>query len=458
MIKLLFSSFIFLFGLSLFGNGKPININFEDLSIQELIRITSKITKRNILITKKIEGKVDFISQSTLNKEELLALLIKVLNSKNFTLIEDGTILKVIPLVKKENKTSSKIAKKNNINQITKIIKLKNLESKTVMPIVNKMVNNYKYRPFVSYEHESNVVILMGRKNIINEISNLVYKLDVRKTQIFVEARIIEVSEIRTKNVGIKYGLSGGKLSGSSLFTFASSLNEGSSIVLDSAIKDFTPFGMSSVLALGATINLLKENLALEIVSEPSILCIDNQESSIYVGETRSIKTGSTTTSGGNVNDSYVREDIGLKLSVKPRVMGNEISLNIQTILEDIKESKTQSGNPVTLKKEIKTTAIVKNAESVILGGLIKSKIDFSSEDVPFFSDIPIFGNLFKNEKRIKDKINLIIIITPHIIHKNENLTFVRNKLAKLKLLENEYTQALKNSLEKKVSKLEKGE
>ena len=449
MYKLVLCVLYFFLQIPIYANDKAININFNNLSIQELIKITSRITKRNILITKKIEGEVDFISQTPLTKEELLDLLIKVLNSKDFTLIEDGNILKIVPQEEKKQIVDKKIV----ISRVTKIIRLKNLKSKKIMPIINKVISSYKNKPIVSYEHESNNVIIIGNKNEVNELTELINKLDIRKIQIFVEARIIEISEIKTKNLGVKYGLSGGQLSGSSLFTFASSLNEGSSIVLDSSIKDFTPLGSMSVFALGATINLLKENLALEIVSEPSILCLDNQESSIYVGETRSIKIGTTTTSGGNINDSYTREDIGLKLSVTPRVMGNEILLEIQTVLEDIKQSKTLSGNPITLKKEIKTTAIVKNSESIILGGLIKNKIDFASENIPLLSDIPILGNLFKNQKRIKDKVNLVIIITPHIIHKNEDLTFIRNKLAKLKLLEGEYTRLLKNSLEKRISK-----
>jgi len=442
--------------LVLFANERNININFNDLSISQLINITSKITKRNILITKKVEGKVDFVSNSPLNKEELLALLIKVLESKNFTLIEDGNLLKIVPHLK----TKSRIVDKNKISKktevFTEVVKLKYTQSKRVELLLSKLILQFKDKPFLSYDYESNLIIIIASKKNIKTIKDLINKIDIKKTQIYVEARIIEISEVKTRNLGIKYGFGAGKLSGSSLFTFASSLNEGQSVVLDSAIKDFTPFGISSVFALGAAINLLKENLALEIISEPSILCIDNKESSIYVGETRSIKTGTTTTSGGNISDSYVREDIGLKLKVKPRVLDNEILLDIETILEDIKQSNTQSGNPVTLKKQIKTTAIVKDGESVILGGLIKNKFDTTSEDIPFFSDIPLFGNLFKNKTRIKDKINLVLIITPHIIHENENLTFIRQKLAQFKLMEDKYTQIIKESLLKKEMELKK--
>jgi len=112
MIRLIIWISILFLNTTLISSDKSININFNDLSIQELIKITSKITKRNILITKKIEGKVDFISQTPLNKEELLALLLKVLNSRNFTLIEDGNILIIVPLVKKQKK--KKISNRQN--------------------------------------------------------------------------------------------------------------------------------------------------------------------------------------------------------------------------------------------------------------------------------------------------------------------------------------------------------
>ena len=435
MHKVIFLSLFCFFNIILHANNKPVNINFEDLDISQLIKITSKILNRNILITKKVEGKVDFVSHKPLSKEELLALLIQVLNTKDFTLIEKNNILKVVPFIEKKD-TKKKI-------KISKIISLKNIESKKIMPILLKLVNEYKNKPFVAFEHDSNSVILMGQKNVVNEISTLISKIDKRRTQIYVQAKIIEISETKTKNVGIKYGLDAGKLNSSSLFTFSSSLNNGS------ILSDFATTGMTKLFALGATINLLKENQALEIVSEPSILCLDNKESSIYVGETRSIKTGETLSVGGNTTSSYKREDIGLRLSVKPRVLDDEIILNIQAILEDIIEAKTSSGNPHTLKKEIRTTAIVKNGESVVLGGLIKSKIDSINEAIPFFSEIPLIGNLFENTKDIKDKINLMIIITPHIIHEHEDLTTIRNKLARLKLLENQYTKSLISTLER---------
>ncbi len=155
---------------------------------------------------------------------------------------------------------------------------------------------------------------------------------------------------------------------------------------------------MSSGLALGASINLLKQSGALDIVSEPSILAINNKESSIYVGETISIKVSSSVTDGGTVKENFEREDVGLTLKVKPRISNEtKVILDIETTLEGVKTTQTISGNADTSKKQIKTTAILNNGESVIIGGLIENKSEKTEQKVPVLGDVPLFGELFKN-------------------------------------------------------------
>ena len=206
-------------------------------------------------------------------------------------------------------------------------------------------------------------------------------------------------------------------------------------------------------------INLLKENYALDIVSEPSILCINNQECSIYVGETISVKTSNTLSSGGLSKDSFKREDIGLSLKVKPRISNkNKVMLHIEAILEGVTNRVSVSGNPDTSKKEIKTTAIVNNGESVIIAGLIENKIEITNTKVPLLGDIPFFGNLFKNKNENKAQTSLVIIITPYIIPKSKDLSYVREQLSELKILERKYTKELelrllKNKLKNKLQK-----
>ncbi len=593
------------FGLLFAGSKEQININFKDLKISDLIKITSKIINKNILLTYKVNGKVDFISNKPVYKEDILNILIFVLEEKGYTIIDNKGILRIVrindaskyntPVYKDTSKIStsqmltevfvvhhsnvdyisakirhliSKSAKlvtdKNSnsivltdflsniktvkkvigiisedskktieiinfknikasavisdvknvaktifnekiekekvavllnkdtnaimlvgkaknvdflkrylldienkgslVEKVVEVVYLKNAESKNIIKILTSIISNKKYKdqnnkPFASIDEESNAIILMGQKEEINYFKELIDKLDIDRQQVYVQARIIEVNEGKSDNIGVKYGLAGGTLGNDGLFTFASNMGGATvaSSLISGAAADITT--LKKGLALGATINLLKNNQAIDIVSEPSLLCINNKESSIYVGETKSFQTGatSTTSSSDTTNITFKREDVGLTLKVKPRISsGGKVSLDISVVLEDAKELQDGQTNPDTSKKDIQTTAIVNNGEAVILGGYIKNTTDRIEDKVPFFGDIPILGALFTNNKEVQSRINLVIIITPYMIPTSSDLTSIRTQLSQLKVLEDKYTQDLKVRLEERKLQIQK--
>ena len=481
-----------------------ININFKDMKIDDLVKITSKIINKNILLSQDIEGSVDFIPNNKVSKDELLSILKYTLEEKGYKLVEENNILRV--LKKDEVEKESVIIKLKNIDvnfakqsleniskqfedkdvniignsldnsimiisnkknleylqkyiknidnnsvsnkKLTKIINLKNSDSINIIKIVDDIVNKKIYttptnKPVISNDIESNSIIVMGNVEEINKILSLIEELDKEKTQVYVQAKIIEVNDDLVNQIGVSYGIFGAKSAGNVLSSFSSSLNKGEipSFFIDGIkIPD-----MTSGLALGASINLLKQSGALDIVSEPSILAINNKESSIYVGETISIKVSSSVTDGGTVKENFKREDVGLTLKVKPRISSEtKVTLDIETILEGVKTTQTISGNADTSKKQIKTTAILNNGESVIIGGLIENKSEKTEQKVPVLGDVPLFGELFKNSVENSRKNNLVIIVTPYLIPKTKDITYIRNKLSELKNLEDRY---LENSL-----------
>ncbi|MBU0924827.1 hypothetical protein KKG81_08085 [bacterium] len=512
----LFFSFLMYFHLC--ANDK-ININFTDLKVSDLIKITSKVINKNILFTQEIQGTVDFIPNSDLSKEELVKILDLVLEDKGYRLIENKNILRVIKLsdIKKESlsiklknikaidakKKLDELSKsifdeekqkisiienfndnslifigdKKDIEYLSKYIKdvdnqtilkkkelkifsLKNVEASNVIKILEEIINKKIYldpndKPLFSLDIESNSIVLMGILEELSYIENLINELDKEKTQVYVQAKIIEVNDDLINQIGVSYGIFGASASNNVLSSFSSSLNKGTvpSLSIDGLkIPDLT-----SGLALGASLNLLKQNGALDIVSEPSILAINNKESSIYVGETISIKVSSSVTDGGTIKENYEREDVGLTLKVKPRISNDtKVTLDIETILEGVKTTQTISGNADTSKKQIKTTAILNNGESVIIGGLIENKVESTNQKVPVLGDVPLFGELFKNTVNNTKKNNLVIIVTPYLIPKTKDITFVRNKLSELKNLEDRYladslVRLKEESLKKKI-------
>ncbi|MDD2291662.1 MAG: secretin N-terminal domain-containing protein [Aliarcobacter sp.] len=431
--------------LNLFANDE-ININFKDLKIMDFIKITSKIVNKNILITDEIEGNVNFVSNKSVNKNELTKILNYVLEYKGYKLVFNDDIYRVVksssePIILETTDSP----KEEIIKKEIKIFPLKNIEASNVLKVIDSVSSKNSYdnpndKPSISLDEDSNSIIVKASIKEIDEIRLLINELDVEKGQVYVQARIIELNDELVNQIGVSYGIFAASANNNGLTTFSSSLNKGN--IPTFSVDGLTIPDITSGLALGATLNLLRQNGALDIVSEPSILAINNKESSIYVGETISIKTSSSVTDGGTTRENFQREDVGLTLKVKPRISNEKkVTLEINTVLEGVKTTQTISGNADTSKKEVKTTAILNNGESVIIGGLIENKVETTNQKVPVLGDIPLFGELFKNSTSNNKKNNLVVIITPYLIPKSKDITFIRNKLSELKNLEDKYLE-----------------
>ncbi|WP_151947155.1 type II secretion system protein GspD [Aliarcobacter butzleri] len=438
MKKIFIVSLLVFYALNLYSNDE-ININFKDIKVDDLIKITSKITKRNILVTQIINEKVDYIPTQKITKENLFDILETTLKEKGYFLVEENGVLKVkkVEIIKEEE-------------QFTEVVGLKNVDGTNIIKILDDVVNkkyiNKPTKPFVSLDLESNSLVVMASKDELKQIKDLIQELDKEKAQVYVQAKIIEVNNELVNKIGISYGIINASARSDGINAISSNLNGGSNAIkeaVDTLGIRMSDVNIKSGLALGASLNLLQQNGALDIVSEPSILAIDNKESSIYVGEKISVEISSTLTDGGLQRTNYEREDIGLTLKVKPRISSDtKLTLEINTLLEGIKSTSVSAGqNPDTLKKEIKTAAILNNGESVIIGGLIENKNETIEQKVPVLGDIPLFGELFKNDSKMNKKNNLVIIVTPYMIPKSKDITYIREQLSELKKLEDKYLQ-----------------
>lgn len=580
---------------------RTINIDFKDLEIEDFIKLVSRVTNKNVLLDRPIRGKIEFISSTPIYKENLLEILISILESKGYTLIDQGEFYgvvrgneaakynlpvlaeedtsikqlitvsirpkvenvdvitsKIMHLVSKsakvvtmkENNTilitdypkniqtirsviemidetqrkevrfvelqHAEVAKiYNNVNQLAremfkqdipservqviqdpdtnsivivgkpsnlvrmqkiidqfdreippeeseaelvKILTLKHSEAVDVAKVIKDIVNTKKYdkpelKPRISQDESKNAIVIVGAAESIREVLEIVEQLDTEKQQVFVQAQIIEINVNKAEQLGAQWGLEGGILNSGGLYTMAANLG-GSSFVLDSLSSFLSTSTVSSGLALGAGLNLLKSNNAAETVSEPSILAVDNKESSIYVGQTESILTSSV--SGDNETDltrnTFTREDIGLSMKVKPRISQfGKVALEVETKLEDvIQGSGSVSGTPTTTKREVSTNAIVNNGESVIIGGLIRGSVSGTTTKIPFLGDIPVIGSIFRNDTTDKDRTNLVIILTPYMIDKSSGLAGLRENLTRLNWLQRRYNRMIVEELEKR--------
>lgn len=348
-------------------------------------------------------------------------------------------------------------ARDETIANTTHVIPLKNADAKSIVTMLNTIIGKMtlmpgQQPPSITSDDATNSLIVITSDELFKTLETTIQQLDHNRQQVYVRAKIIEISENRSQEIGIKYGLSGGRASSKGLFTFDSMLGDGttSAISLDPLMAGVISLpALTEGIALGVNIALLSSNGAANILSEPSILCIDNQESSIYVGKTVSISSG-TTLGVGITQENFTRQDIGLTLKIKPRLSNdNKVLLGVTTKLEDI-EPNSIANRPSTTKREVFTSAIVNNGESVIIGGLIREKSDETNTKVPLLGDIPLFGNLFKSKATAHDRINLVIMLTPYIIEKSGDLSTLRAQLNELDALQERYIANITQKLDTK--------
>jgi len=407
---------------------------------------------------KDLQKKLTNISQSLFN-QKIAYEKVKILLDNNI----NGLILVGL----KSNIDTLKILIRKldieaNNSKSVEVFELKNSDAKSVLASLNAIVAKQVYsdksmKPSVSANAEINSIIVVGKPLMIKAIKQIINMLDKEKYQVYVQARIVNINRTDSENLGVKYGFAAGNVSPSGLY--AMSANFGASSLTATASTSILDFlgsigsATKSGLALGATLDFLQTNGAAKEVSNPSILCVNNKESSIYVGKTISISDGSTSNAASGITTNYRREDVGLTLKIKPRVSaGDKVGLKVETTLGSVLDPGSATTQPVTSKQTVKTEVILSSGESIIIGGLFKKSETLSKSKIPLLGDIPLIGTyLFSSNSKDVAEDSLVVVLTPYVISKSERLSDLQEKLGKLNNLQNVYDKAIFQKIEKKV-------
>ena len=301
----------------------------------------------------------------------------------------------------------------------------------------------------------TNSLVIVAPDYVYNGLRGVIDKLDARRAQVFVEALIVEVSTNKASEFGIQWqDLSGANdsgvrgVGGTNFNTGGPNNNIGAVAAnLGSAGPGFNigiikgriniP-GIGEIFNLGILARALEADGNVNILSTPNILTIDNEEAKIVVGQNVPFITGTqTATTGGLTNpfQTIERKDVGLQLKVKPTVSeGGTVKLTLSQEVSSL-GANTVAGF-ITNKRSIDSTILVDDGQIIVLGGLIQDEVRVNVDQVPVLGNIPFFGNLFKYEKRTRDKVNLMVFIRPVILRDttspqeitNERYDYIRNE------------------------------
>ncbi len=349
---------------------------------------------------------------------------------------------------------------------ISDVIFLNNAEATATVKILTGLMKSFdketQSHVSVQAKEDINAIAITGTPQAVKLITKVIKKLDIEQQQVYVKAHIYEISQRKMENLGIKWGAVAGGIAGNVLLTGQLNMG-GNPFTLPDMLRGAINLDeIDANVAVGAIIDLMKQNGAVNVISEPNILCINNKKSSVYIGKTISIltsqSTGDQTTS--TTRNTYSREDIGLTLEVKPQIASDDkVLLEVKTKLEDIDQASTKvADRPTTFKREVQTVAIVRDGENVIIGGLLKDYYSKGETKVPLLGDLPIVGSIFTSKSDVKDQINVIILLTPYIIKNSQSLAEIQSKIAQTEELKADLARILQRRLQERKKKFQRDE
>ena len=329
------------------------------------------------------------------------------------------------------------------------VYKLKNIDATVAAEQLSKVIAaSALLQPNQEGKYPTTVVPDLATNSLIFAVSDRQYEaltrvleaIDVQARQVLLRGFIAEINVTNLDRNGIDWNFLGGQiwdqfmLGGmaqigessipSQFMSFYSDLSKKQRIEYDVHGNAYQTTETEPLALMYATIEMLKKYDAVNVLSVPRLMCMDNKESTFQVGQVIPVLKGSASdlTNTSAIQNNYDYKDTGLTLTVTPHIRsGNTVALDIKQTTEDVLTA-TGSVTPVTAKREVNTSVVVADGETIILGGMIKETERVLRRGVPGFSSIPLIGGLFKKVSKDKEKVDFVIFLTPQIIDSPEKM------------------------------------
>lgn len=302
----------------------------------------------------------------------------------------------------------------------------------------------------ITADKATNSLIIVASPSDYQNLLQVIKQLDRRRRQVYVEAMIVEASVDKLRELGAKWRVMARSQGEPVVIGGFGTLDSSSVRSIINGLEGVTLGGMGNFLKIpvvttdangnptvtdltvpgfAALFSLDDFRDAVNVLSTPQILTSDNKEAEIVVGENVPFisKRERDLTTTGTILSSIERKDVGITLKITPQITeGDYVKLDIYQEISSLKQdSETILINigPSTTKRSTKTSVVVKDRETVVIGGLMQEKEEENLRKMPILGDIPVLGWLFKHKRTEKQKTNLLVFLTPHIVKDSERLT-----------------------------------
>ncbi len=401
--------------------GTHYDVSFRNGSLREVLQFLSWIAEINIMIPEGVEGVVN-VHFRDITIGDSLNSIIKA-NQLEYTL--EGSVIR--------------IGKEEQFKDTGEDLKAETIRLRfaTASDMAGKVKTMLTSRGSVISDQRTNSIVVREYPGNIDNVRRFIKDIDIKDAQVLIEAKLLEATRSFSRDLGLQWGVNSG--SATSKFRVGGVNAVGTSDSgqnLNTNLFGGTP---TSGLLIGSLVrgaNIDVQILAAEqrgdvyVISDPSIVTSNGQAANIRSGATLLIQgsgdvnIGSGGTTGGTTSGStgtstggIVEKETGVELTVTPQITVDDfIKLQIKTTTSTPDFSRAVQGIPIIVDNVATTTVLVKDGETTVIGGLSRFTDNLGKQRVPFFSRIPVLGNLFRSRSRNKENTEMMVFIKPTVI------------------------------------------
>ncbi len=392
--------------------GRKISLDFSDADVRQIFRLLEDVSQMNFLIPDEVSGKLT-IKLVNVPWDQALDV---ILETKGLDMRQEGNIIQILPKDKKAKLDQDVIDQKKRAEDKLELVTVVFDVNYSTPDDISKQFNAIKSNSGrITTDTRTNKIIVNDNETRIKDMKELMAKLDIPEKQVMIEARIVEASSSFTRDLGVQWGLHyntpgvtnysvdtglGGIVTPPPATGFQSSGSAGGSMGLS--------FGkLAPDLKLDLRLSAAQTNGLIKIVSTPKVVTLNNKAAKIAQGQSIPYQT----TSAEGTKTEFI--EAALTLEVTPHITSDgSVSMKIKAT-----NNTAGTGSPPPINKKEATTELqVKNGETTVIGGIYVDGDTEENKGVPFLSDIPLIGWLFKSNTKSKTKTELLIFITPKIL------------------------------------------
>lgn len=408
--------------------GRRISLDFQQADISNILRLIAEVSGFNIVVGESVKAKVT-MKLVSVPWDQALDMLLKM---NGLGMIRQGSIVWIDTLSslarQQDEEARAKDAKVKAEELADRVFYIRNIPAQELMTSLRQ---NLSPRGVMQFSAATNALVVRDTETKLGVIRQLVEGLDLEVPQVQIEARIVQADTVYARGLGIQWGFQGSHQINSSEGTIANLTGP----FATSAAKNFMVNlpaqvgGLPAAPGIGWTFGKLGEGFALDmrlsagellgltkVIAAPKITTLDKREAKISQGESIPFQT----TSLQGTQTTFV--DANLELNVTPQITSRDPKEEGKRILLRVRATRNAVGarsnpaGPSIDRREANTQVLVRDGETMVIGGVFVDTQNNNVQGVPYMSRIPVLGWLFKNKSEAVAKQELLIFLTPSIV------------------------------------------